>query len=177
MAEALTMAAAGMAAPLSTASPAFTVPAARPLIIAVSTGSAEDNFRVRLLSMPQARQAAAISTAPVSTSMPRPRQERIAAPPRIAKAPSNSRRSTFSRKTSQAMPIVKRPSRLSSSEPEAASVRARPSISKSGPKTPPNTTTAASQGRSPARSGASGAGMPRAARPKCTAASPIPAPR
>jgi len=34
------------------------------------------------------------------------------------------KRSTFSRKTSQAMPIVKRPSRLSSSEPEVASVPA-----------------------------------------------------
>src|SRR5690348_6451616 len=91
-----------MAAPPSTANPALTVPAAMPLIIAVSTGSADDNFRVRLLSMPQARQAAAISAAPVSTSTPRPPQERIAAPARIAKAPSSSLPSTFSRKTSQA---------------------------------------------------------------------------
>ena len=160
------MLAAGKAAPLSMASPVFTVPAARPLIVAVSTGSAEDSFRVRLLSIPQARQAEAINSAPMSSSIPCPRQESTVAPARIAQAPSNSRRSTFSRNTSQAIPIVKRPSRLSSSEPEDASVRARPSIKRSGPTSPPNSTTAASHRTSRARNGASGAGTPRPARAK-----------
>jgi hypothetical protein len=58
------------------------------------------------------------------------------APVMMANAPIRRRRSTFSRKTTQASPMVARFSRLSRSEAEAASVRANPSISNSGPATP-----------------------------------------
>lgn len=44
----------------------FTQPATRPLIMGICTGSAEDSLRVRLLSMPQHRQAASMKIPPVS---------------------------------------------------------------------------------------------------------------
>src|SRR3546814_6039226 len=67
--------------------------------------------------MPQARHAPAIAKIPAPPPFgPPPRQDNKSAPPRIAAAPTNSRLSPFSRKTSQAIASVARPSRLSSSE-------------------------------------------------------------
>jgi hypothetical protein len=42
----------------------FTAPATSPFAAAISTGSPAEIFRVRLLSMPQARQAAITATDP-----------------------------------------------------------------------------------------------------------------
>src|SRR3546814_6069152 len=107
----------GSDAPSISASTSLTVPAATPFIIAICTGSALLSLRVRLLSMPQARHAPAIAKIPAPPPFgPPPRQDNKSAPPRIAAAPTNSRLSTFSRKTSQAIASVARPSRLSSSE-------------------------------------------------------------
>src|SRR3546814_2641410 len=81
--------------------------------------------------MPQARHAPAIAKIPAPPPFgPPPRQDNKSAPPRIAAAPTNSRLSTFSRKTSQAIASVARPSRLSSSETVEAGVVARPAISR-----------------------------------------------
>src|SRR3546814_3316997 len=104
----------GSDAPSISASTRLTVPAATPFIIAICTGSALLSLRVRLLSMPQARHAPAIAKIPAPPPFgPPPRQDNKSAPPRIAAAPTNSRLSTFSRKTSQAIASVARPSRRS----------------------------------------------------------------
>lgn len=94
----------------------------------------------------------------------------------IAAAPNSSRRSTFSRKKSHAIPIVANPSRLRSSDPDDAEVRESPSIRKSGPSTPPNKITRPSQGTSALWRGASTFGRPIRRRIKLNAASPRPAP-
>ena len=73
--------------------------------------------------------------------------------------------------------MVANPSRFKSSEPDAADVRASPSISSSGAITPPNATIAISHGRSDRRSGASETRMPSAERKAWPIASPPPAPR
>ncbi len=144
---------------------------------AICRGSAPLILRVRLLSIPQARQAPATSRPPHETPPIRPPfQVRTAAPVRIAKAPSSRRRSTFSRNTSQAMAMVARPSRLSSSAAVEAGVTARPSISRTGPTTPPATTAPASHGRSPVRKGAWVA-LPRHRRARTRPPSPTPEPR
>src|SRR3546814_17059789 len=75
------------------------------------------SLRVRLLSMPQARHAPAIAKIPAPPPFgPPPRQDNKSEPPRIAAAPTNSRLSTFSRKTSQAKDSDARPSRIRSTE-------------------------------------------------------------
>src|SRR3546814_8063340 len=105
--------------------------------------------------MPQARHAPAIAKIPAPPPFgPPPRQDNKSAPPRIAAAPTNSRLSTFSRKTSQAIASVARPSRLSSSETVEAGVVARPAISRTGAIAPPHRMTRANQGRSARASGA-----------------------
>ena len=141
--------------------------------MAIWTGSADDSLRVRLLSMPHATQAQAISAAPTSSAAA-PCHDGSAAPTRIAKAPISKRRSTFSRNTSHAMLIVARPLRFSNNEALAASVPDSRNIRNSGPSTPPDTTTAASHGTSARRSGASGAGNRKKRRERCTSARPSP---
>jgi len=54
----------GMLAPLANARLRLTVPATKPLIIAICSGSAALSLRVRLLSMPHVMQARTISTLP-----------------------------------------------------------------------------------------------------------------
>jgi len=68
--------------------------------MAICTGSEPLSLRVRLLSIPQARQAAAMKAAPGPTPAGPPCQDRTTAPARMAEAPASRRRSTFSRKTS-----------------------------------------------------------------------------
>ena len=125
--------------------------------MAICSGSAALSLRVRLLSIPQETQARTISRLPqLSSPAPAaPGHESTTAPARIAIAPKKIRVSTFSRKTSQAIAIVARPSVLSRRAPVEAGVRVRPHMSRAGPRMPPNSTIAASQGRSRARSGAS----------------------
>src|SRR5215208_1813307 len=123
-------------------------PATSPFTAAISTGSAPDILRVRLLSMPQHRQAAAIARLPQS-AVGSPRPDSTTAPTRIAIAPVETRLSTFSRNTTQAMAMVARLSRFSRSEAADAVVWLRPSIRNTGPRMPPNTTAPISQGRLP----------------------------
>src|SRR3982750_3217393 len=75
----------------------FTLPATRPLMRAICTGSAADSLRVKLLSMPQARHAPAIAKAPQPklNSPPSPDQDSKTAPAKIANAPNSKRRSTI----------------------------------------------------------------------------------
>ena len=115
-----------------------------------------------------------LSCGPVPTA---PGQESRTAPARIAIAPKKMRRSTFSRKTTQAIAIVARPSLLSRSAPIEAGVSDRPDMSRAGPRMPPNSTIALSPGRSRARSGASE--RPRLSKrpPVTTNARPAPEPR
>jgi len=169
----------GNGAARASASAKLTVPAANPLIIAICRGSAALSLRVRLLSMPQDTQARTITALPQLSreSAPAAGQERRIAPARIAIAPAKMRRSTFSRKTSQAIAIVARPSVLSSKEPAAAGVSVNPHISSAGPRTPPNRTIAASQGKSRPRNGASDRPRPRERPPAITNARPVPEPR
>ena len=121
--------------PAASASTRLTAPATRPLIMAICTGSAADSLRVRLLSMPQARQAPAMSKAPQSRPTPPPCQDssdRAGEDGERAQQAGGGRRSRGTPARRCAM--VARPSRLSSSE--AAGGRrcaARPSISSTGP--------------------------------------------
>src|SRR3546814_16397016 len=105
--------------------------------------------------MPQARHAPAIAKIPAPPPFGQPpRQDNKSAPPRIAAAQTNSRLSTFSRKTSQAIASVARPSSLSSSEPDEAGVVARHPISRNGALEPPPRKQRAHQGRSTGARGA-----------------------
>ena len=167
----------GSDAPSDRARTRLVEPATRPLIMAISTGSADESLRVRLLSMPQLRQAAAMNRLPVSRLRPSPVQDSSTAPARMAAAPRMSCRSTFSLNTIHAIAMVARPSRFSNKDPEEALVCDRPNIRNRGPSMPPNTTTAASQGMSARRSGASGDGNSINGRTTWTIASPRPAPR
>ena len=149
----------------------------RPLISAMTTGSADESLRVRLLSMPHARQAAAISKPPSSRRSPRPCQDNTNAPARIEAAPS--RRPTIDvlpkhdpgdRHGRQSFEIQQQRTRggRSSREPEHQQQR---------PMTPPKAMIAISHGRSARRSGASEALTPSTERPTWPIASPRPAPR
>lgn len=61
-------------------------PATRPLTVAMIMGSADDNFRVRLLSIPQHMQAPTIRAAPMSSDTLCPSQASRRAPRTIASA-------------------------------------------------------------------------------------------
>src|ERR1051326_3269565 len=134
----------GSDAPATTASTRLTAPAASPLIIAICTGSAALKRRVKLLSNPQARHAPAIARAPQPKPSGPPCQDSTTAPARIAVAPVSKRRSTCSPNRTQASAIVARLSRFNRRLALEAAVAARPSISRSGPMTPPLNTTRAS---------------------------------
>jgi hypothetical protein len=77
----------GSLVPISDASAIFVVPATMPLTIAITTGSDDDSFRVRLLSRPHAKASAGNQDrTPVgldSSSF----QERTTAPANIEKTP------------------------------------------------------------------------------------------
>src|SRR5262249_7015702 len=142
--------------------------------------SAALSLRVRLLSIPHDIQARTISRLPQLSGAPAPAgsgQESTTAPARIAIAPKKIRRSTFSRKTSQAIAMVARPSVLSKRAPVEAGVSVRPDMSRAGPRKPPDSTMEPSQGRSPARSGASERPRPSQRPPVATSARPAPDPR
>ncbi len=83
----------GKAAPRIKASATFTVPATKPFVMAIRTGSADESLRVRLLSIPHARHAPAKRSAPEFRRTPCPSHDRTTAPATIASAPRRSRRS------------------------------------------------------------------------------------
>jgi hypothetical protein len=149
-------------------------PAARPFTIAIHEASASDTLRVRLLSMAQARQAPTTSSMGAHGTGPCPGPGHASAmpPATMHSIPIATRRSTFSRNTTQASTAVSTASALSSNEACEAGRRASPSISSTGPATPPATTAAASQRHSPGGSRTRCA--PDTARSK---ASPRPEPR
>jgi hypothetical protein len=125
----------------------LTDPAASPFTIATQLASASDTLRVRLLSMPQDRQAP--STASAGQRLPNcasPGQLSTRAPATIASMPSAMRRSKFSLKTNQASSAVNTPSALSRSDAPEAGMPARPNISRTGPTPPPANTAPNSHG-------------------------------
>jgi hypothetical protein len=131
----------------------LTDPAASPVTMATQFASASDTLRVRLLSMPQARQAP--STASAGSKLPnRASADQLStrAPATIASMPSAMRRSKFSLKANQASSAVKTPSALSSSEAPEAGMPESPNISSTGPPIPPVSTAPISQGHSRAAS-------------------------
>ena len=147
---------AGSFAPTARASPVLTIPAVRPFHIAICEGSLPEILRVRLLSIPQQRQAAAMSSAPLEIARPPScGSERKMLPTRISAKPAPTRLSTFSRKMTHAMTAVATASRLRSRDAVLACVLNSPSRRSAGPATPPASVAPASQGRSARESGVS----------------------
>ena len=152
----------GMVAPRVRPIVEFTTPATSPLIAAICTGSPADTFRVKLLSMPQARQAPAMANVPQAGSPVGLPAHDSTTPPAVMQAmPTAMRRSKFSRKTNQASSAVNTPSRFNSSEASAAGVVASPTIRSIGPNTPPKAIEPANHGASTRFNGASVASIPR----------------
>ena len=129
-------------APWAKPSAVLMTPAATPLTMAIWSGSAALSFQVRLLLMPQQMQAAVMSGPPRLTviSAPSAGQDSTSAPPCMAVALANTRRSTFSRKKIQEIAMVARLSVLRRSEPAPPDTDVSPAISSAGPRTPPNRT-------------------------------------
>ena len=146
----------GSFAPTARASPVLTIPAVRPLHIAICDGSLPEILRVRLLSIPQHRQAAAIRSAPPEMARPPScGSERRMPPRRMSAKPAPTRLSTFSRKMTHAMDAVATASRLRSRDAVLACVLNSPNRRSAGPATPPTRVAPASQGRSARESGVS----------------------
>src|SRR6266702_7386827 len=140
----------GNFAPSPTAMTVFVVPATKPLIPAMTRESAAEIFRVRLLSSPQHRHAAATDSKPRDRPDDRtwPGHANSRPPRKIATNPRMTRRLVASRKTNQASTAVKTASRFNNSEDVAASARVKPTISSTGATMPPASVAAASQGQS-----------------------------
>ena len=170
--------AAGSFPPSASAMPVLTTPATSPFHIAICEGSLPETFRVRLLSMPQQRQAAAIRIAPgeIANFWPVGSESRMP-PNRISANPKTIRLSTFSRKTIRAMTAVATASRFSSRDAALAGVVIRPSRRKIGPTTPPVRMAPASQGTSSREMGVSFCPIPDDNRIARRTASPKPEPR
>ena len=101
--------------------------------------------------MAQARQAAVTSSVGCQPGQSDwPGHDSTSPPATMAPMPSAMRRSTFSRNTNQASKAVNTPSALSSSDAAEAGMPASPSISSTGPATPPDTTAPASHRFRPA---------------------------
>lgn len=116
----------------------FTGPATSPFAAASQVASFRATLRVRLLSRPHARHAPiTASDGHGSATSTEPLQLSTAAPAMIAAMPRSTRRSTFSRNTTQASTAVNTPSRFSSSEAPDAGMPARPIINSTGATTPP----------------------------------------
>src|SRR5690606_35551522 len=115
---------AGRVAPRDNASSVLTAPATNPLVPAMKTASDADTLRVRLLSIAQHRQAAAIINGPNhSMACAFPSGHDSTTPPAtISSMPATMRRSAFSRNTSHAITAVNTASRLSKGEAAEALV-------------------------------------------------------
>src|SRR5476649_1817526 len=125
-------------------------PGNQPLAPAMNNASAADTLRVRLLSMPQHKQATATATGPSQSWLAPPAsdQDSTTPPSTMAIIPNTMRRSAFSLNTRQAMTAVNTDSRLSISEAVVPAVRVRPNISATGPRMPPNAMAPISHGHS-----------------------------
>src|SRR5215471_12622263 len=133
-------------------------PAINPFNMAICNGSASETLRVRLLSSPHATQAPTIASGPTMLSkVGAPDHDNTAAPATRLAMPIAIRRSKFSWKMNHAIKAVAAPSTVRRSEAVAALVRARPNISRSGPRTPPTPIAAASHGKSARERDVSGA--------------------
>ena len=87
------------------------------------------------------------------------------------------RRSKFSWKMNHAIKAVATPSSVRSSDAVAALVRARPNMSRTGPRTPPAPIAAASHGNSARETAISGAPVTTDCTMRRNPATPIPAPQ
>src|SRR5260370_475889 len=114
----------------------------------MTIASFEDTWRVRLLSMPQQRQAATTSNAWGESEAPPGCQERSTPPTTMATMPSTMCRSAFSLKTTHAITAVSTPSTLRSKDAVAPDVSVRPHNRSAGPSIPPNSTAPRSHGMS-----------------------------
>src|ERR1035437_4230307 len=139
---------AGNRAPRETARLVLTTPAARPLSMAMRTGSLTEIFRVRLLSTAQAKHAPTIASIPNGTPGACPVQAKQTPPAVISPIPIAMRESKCSLNTNHANTAVSAPSRLRRSDALEAEVVDNPIISNTGPITPPEAIDAASHGRS-----------------------------
>src|SRR5436190_4697298 len=140
----------GSFAPILNPIPAFTPPATNPLSIAIWTGSPPETFRVRLLSIAQARHAPPIAIAPHGAPPAgRPVHDSTIPPAVINAIPAAIRLSKFSLNTNQASAAVSTPSRFNSSDALDAAAFTRPHISNTGPATPPAAIAPASHGQPP----------------------------
>ena len=134
----------------------FTVPATRPFHMAICDGSLPEILRVKLLSIPQQRQAAVISSAPwESANPPSCGSESKMLPKTMNAKPAPTRLSTFSRNTIHAIAPVATVSKLSKREALLAETVISPSNNSAGPAIPPARMAPASQGRSTRESGLS----------------------
>lgn len=127
-----------MTAPNEKAMIKLTVPDTRPFTEAIQVASVSDTLRVRLLSIPQAKQAprtASIGHSPANCASPG--QLKTTAPATIAPMPSAIRLSKFSLKTNQASSAVNTPSAFSRREAPDAGMPVNPIISSTGPTMPP----------------------------------------
>src|SRR6266545_4603364 len=139
----------GILTPIIKAMVRFTAPAMNPLTAAIWVGSVADTFLVRLLSIPQAKQAPMIARLPQAVfNSGLPVHDSRSPPATIAAIPEAIRRSKLSLKTNQARVAVNTPSRLRSNDAEDAGVCTKPIISSAGPITPPARIALANQGRS-----------------------------
>src|SRR6516165_6654018 len=165
----------GQGAPSASASAMLVMPATRPLVPAMNSGSLAETLRVRLLSSAQHAQAPITDSAPMRLVRPVPvvGHASTTPPATMSAMPSTMRRSAFSRNTIHARSAVSTASRFSSSEASAALVRVRPYISRTGPTTPPAMIAPRSHGRSAFERLA---GSKPASRIKRTIQRPIPLP-
>ena len=128
----------GTAAPMRMPAMTLTLPAINPLVQAMTVASHVDALRVRLLSIAQQRHARATSGAPGENEI-LPGDHESTNPPMTIKAmPAAMLRSRFSRNANQAMRAVNTASRFRSKALTDAAVDVRPTISSTGPNTPPN---------------------------------------
>ena len=140
----------GRRSPRKNASTRFTLPAAIPFTAAIHVASTRETLRVRLLSMPHAKQAPSIAkagSAPANRASPG--QLKTTAPAAIAAMPNAIRWSKFSLKTTQASNAVKTPSAFNSRAAPEAGMPVRPNIKRTGPTTPPERMAPANQPVSP----------------------------
>ena len=132
------------------------MPATRPLIAVIWTGSPAKTLRVRLLSIPHAKHAPVMANPPQGKPVSgRPSHDSNTPPDAMAAITSAILRSKFSRKTNHARRAVRTPSKLSSNEAVVPGVEDNPVISKTGAMTPPKRMDPPSQGTSARINGAS----------------------
>src|SRR5713226_3732624 len=137
----------GSAAPRENANTRLTEPAASPLTDASQIAPVSDTLRVRLLSIPHERHAPSTARAghrPAKRASPG--QLRTVAPATMSTIPNAMRRSKFSFNTNHANSAVNTPSAFKRREAPDAGIPVNPSMSSTGPTTPPDRIAPASQG-------------------------------